>query len=734
MAYYEIRDWSKGIDLRRLAEATKAGALQSAVNCHVTRGGELEKRKAIPEIYTLPSDCHGLWVDPKGQHHVWSINADPGGLDARVVWHQIVNPDDALEDINRILSYDDYYSIPYVVVEFQDGSIHHYYDDVRIREDGGLPPDASDVVPPAFGNGRAYSPYFELSIDSIVSPVASLTEAWLIAPDDVATPGNWYQLNGIAVPYATSAQEWARQIAAEINNTTTVPNVYCEAEDGKVRLSMADIDDQYNGWMIQLDITGNAQALPTKVQTLSYGEDNTPPAIPDPIPVGDYDYTMDVIYYLKGGSTPMFGFKNPSLYSRPIALETVNINGSLYVIQGTTPLQESVEHPGYYEYNVLQAITDVTLIADTQYVGYASINDFSSFNQAPDADAPEPEEDTSTPPAPTAPFSWKPGTYVSVHGSKVYAVSGPALNFSAIGNARVWNPDFAGAGFIDSSIQSSGPKELVSIGEYGVSQLALFARRDVQIWDIDPDPGLNRIRQVLRNTGTFASRSVTTWGNDLMYLDKPGIRTLRARDSSNAAWVQDVGVPIDQLVKSISNAAGSAMSARAIGAVDPDDGRFMLAINRTIFVLSFYPQSRISAWTTYRPGFRVDEMVAGSDQVFFRSGTGVYALGGETGQEYDACLVEAEIPYLDFDDPGSKKEMHALDMAAQGVWTIQAGMDPMRPEVRDAVATIDGTTFRLFTIGMEGYTSHIKLKFTNSAQGPAKLGTVLVHYTKGEAL
>src|SRR5690606_27585446 len=121
---------------------------------------------------------------------------------------------------------------------------------------------------------------------------------------------------------------------------------------------------------------------------------------------------------------------------------------------------------------------------------------------------------------------------------------------------------------------------LMALSEYGVEQMAFFATRDIQIWLVDPDPSRNRIRQVLRGTGTFAPRSVLPWGNDVVYLDRPGIRNLQPRDSSNAAWLNYIGAPVDPLVRYVVTAAGPAMAERAITAVDPDDGRLMVAINQ----------------------------------------------------------------------------------------------------------------------------------------------------------
>jgi hypothetical protein len=52
--YLLIENFNAGMDSRRMALTAKPGTLQEAINCHVTRGGEIEKRKAFVPITTFP--------------------------------------------------------------------------------------------------------------------------------------------------------------------------------------------------------------------------------------------------------------------------------------------------------------------------------------------------------------------------------------------------------------------------------------------------------------------------------------------------------------------------------------------------------------------------------------------------------------------------------------------------------------------------------------------------------
>src|SRR3546814_16166813 len=95
---------------------------------------------------------------------------------------------------------------------------------------------------------------------------------------------------------------------------------------------------------------------------------------------------------------------------------------------------------------------------------------------------------------------------------------------------------------MNASTQDSGAKEIVGVQEYQ-GQLASFSRNSIQIWTMDPDPDLNVLTQRLQKTGTFAGKSALSYGAlDVFYLHSSGVRSLRARDSSHAAYVHDVGI------------------------------------------------------------------------------------------------------------------------------------------------------------------------------------------------
>lgn len=339
--------------------------------------------------------------------------------------------------------------------------------------------------------------------------------------------------------------------------------------------------------------------------------------------------------------------------------------------------------------------------------------------------------------------TYQPGTFVKTIGKKMYSVSGSVEHFSGIAAPTKWTTDTTGAGFIDMSAEASDFETLVALARYQ-DRIAVFAGQGVQLWYTDPDPSLNKQTQVLSNTGTSSPKSVTPFGdNDLFYLDESGIRSLRARDASNAAATTDIGVLIDTIVSAKLSSLNFNERQKIVGCIEPRDGRFWLALKDIIYVFSFFNGAKVSAWSTYTPStlvegvkvsFAVDEMVVFGRRVYIRSGDTVYVYAGlGDDKQYDETVAEAWLPYLDADTPTRRKTATGIDAAATGQWSVSLAMNPTNTEVEDQVATISETSFHDATIPAGGESTHFSLRFRSQGGGPAVLSSAVIHYTGGDA-
>jgi hypothetical protein len=332
----------------------------------------------------------------------------------------------------------------------------------------------------------------------------------------------------------------------------------------------------------------------------------------------------------------------------------------------------------------------------------------------------------------------EPGNFVKTIGSKVNTLAGAYLVGSGVGTPTNWTTA-TGSFFIDMSQQTSGAEDLTSLAEYQ-NFVAIFAERLIQIWSLAADPADNAKQQVLRNTGTASPRSVTQFGDaDVFYLDESGLRSLQARDSSNAAATSDIGVAIDSLVRATLTDLTEDERLLVIGLVNPQDGRFWLIMKDVIYVLSVFPGSKVNAWTTYVPhyfdddgnrvDFDIEDAAVFDRRVYLRSGDDIFCYGGiETGLETDDTSAMTRLPYLDAENPSKEKNWTGFDAAVSGEWAVAAGMSLRDNDEEDDVGIIYRTTYNEERVGGIGKSTHISMRFASRGSGAAKLSACAIHY------
>lgn len=345
---------------------------------------------------------------------------------------------------------------------------------------------------------------------------------------------------------------------------------------------------------------------------------------------------------------------------------------------------------------------------------------------------------TNDPGTPRAGF--QPGYAPLVSGQKLYHVWSSNLYFSGVGDPGVSNPFNPagdgpnvvnpGAGFIDMSRIDSDLTWLLGLEAY-YKQVAIFSRRAVVLYNLDPDPAKNTIGQVLR-IGAVSNQSIVQFGTgDVLFLSDSGVRSLRALNVSLAAGVTDVGSPIDSLIQDAIRAHPSPeLVCKAV--VEPTTGRYWLAIGNVIYVLSYWPSAKISAWSTFTLPFNVDAITTAGLSVFVRSGDTIYQYGGADGQVYDNAPATVRTPHLAADTPTIYKKAVSLNAMVQGNWSLSAGMEADRPGYYELAANLTGNTYSLQQHPFAGYGTHIGFKLTCTDAAPSLLGALAVRFQKAE--
>lgn len=324
------------------------------------------------------------------------------------------------------------------------------------------------------------------------------------------------------------------------------------------------------------------------------------------------------------------------------------------------------------------------------------------------------------------------GTVVFTLKNKVYSCAKNILFYSGVNTPAGW--DYAtsggdvGAGFLNMSNHQQGAELLTGLGAFQ-DRLAVFAETVTQIWYVTNDDAANTPAQMIPETGTRSPRSVRSYADiDLFYLSDTGIRSLRARSTTNTAGVQDVGTPIDPVVQAYLDTLTDAQIARACSAVDPRDARFWLAVGERIFVFSYFPSKKVSAWTWYEPGFGVDELMVFRKRMWLRSGNKVYLYGGATGNAYDSCRVTVQLPFISNSRPGHYKAISGVDISSVGEWEARVLVDPNNLTQYIDFGRLSGVTWLQEDTSGLGFFTHMAPRFVSEAPGPASLSQIGIHF------
>jgi len=314
---------------------------------------------------------------------------------------------------------------------------------------------------------------------------------------------------------------------------------------------------------------------------------------------------------------------------------------------------------------------------------------------------------------------------------KVHAAVGSIFYYCGIALPTRWDylDESTGAGFNNAATSSSGADAITGLSKYQ-GNLAVFSRWSTQIWFIDPDPAGNRQLQVLDNIGALSARSITAVGDiDVFFLSDTGIRSLRARDSSNAAFVNDIGTPIDPIIIKLLRGLTDEQKRRACSIVEPEDGRYCLAIGSTVYVFSYFATAKISAWGTYQYPSDVLWFTLLNGRVYARcADDNLYLVGGDNNDSYDDTQVKVVTPFMDARQPATHKQVTGIDLGIEGEWLVDIALDPANPDAYERVAQIDQPTFAMMDIPVNGISSHFKLRLVSQGEGYARLSNVAVHY------
>ena len=330
---------------------------------------------------------------------------------------------------------------------------------------------------------------------------------------------------------------------------------------------------------------------------------------------------------------------------------------------------------------------------------------------------------------------------------RVHFVAGKSWYGSDNDDATSWEQQNPGAFVINVSTFFQQADNLIALADYQ-GYMALFANYAILIYVLDANPQNISLKQPLANIGTFCSLGVQSIGElDVVFPSVTGLRSLRVRDLSLNAYVNDLGSPVDIPFQADLLTVGfSNLNANTCGILEPTANRYWCYINGKIYVLSYFPSAKIeAAWSVYTPTdsngntFVPIKFVIFQGQVYFVGTQGglnyLYSFGGANNNTYDNTLVTVETPWHDFGAPQVRKEVTGLDWATTGSWQFFLSMDYYgyvnnNGQLKQVTTNPNSNvSFQLGTYGISTDGFHLKLRATTVAPQRAVLSSMLVAYS-----
>ena len=692
MAYLHIKDFKSGLDRRRPQVSGTPGALWELDNAVVSRGGDIERSKKFVQRYALPVGTFGLSA-VGGQIYVFTSDlsldngAAPTAVPAGVRAQALEAP--GAPSMLAVLDVITPGGKPYVIAEYDDGNIYHFYDGVRVSDLDSVADAAAE---------------FPLVIARLIDKL-TVDNSVLLAPAgqsitiEAVEPGVPFTLTVLATDGGVNNDQ-SISVAPLQANVSEVLNVDAT---GSIQITGGSFNE-FNANRID---SVQFDAVELLSASISFGIDNST--------------TANALANAINSGTTVHGV------SAEATGDTVEIRAP--VLSGAagngTPITVGVAG------DVTTTIVPMTGGVDA----VAPVAQISRVDLAGTFEALDKWEITLNGVTfSTTGRAAATGRSALVYRKRVYTVAGSLVFYTKLNDYTDYT-DVAlasGAGFFNVQDETNGADSLTALAKYN-DKVAIFARDSITTYTLSTDASANNFIQDLENTGTISARSIVPYGAvDVFYLDESGVRSLRARDSSNSPFVSDVGTVIDTLIAGLRKTLPVSAIRDAVAVAEPEDGRYLLAIGDMVFVLSNFPTSKITAWSMLKPGFVITDFLRNRREVLARSADAIYVYGGPLGDDYIGAGDEPTLVETGFMDGGTQatpKQVFGFDISCLGTWKIEFLIDPNKPDKVVLLGRVKGTTMHEQHIGVEFSAPYFAVRATCESEGPATISSMAIHYS-----
>jgi hypothetical protein len=785
MGTIAVADFRYGIDRRRPRVAGAAGTMWDCQNAHLTRGGDVESPRAMVPQYVLPAGLTFGLAQAAGQLYTFGSGATPTMPPG--IGYQRLSAETGANMI-RVLDAKAFQGAVYAIAEFDDGIIRHFYNGNRVTDwnnnadstatfqslvsylarkvsadstvtvqtsptsliiTANTPGTPFALSATAVDGGSATDA--TISLSNFVAPAVGVAQSNLGTLTGTYQPRDTYTLYVNGTPYNVTGQTSQTTTAAAMAAAMAAdPSVTAVASFNTILITAKVVNTAYT----LTSNVANGGSVNDQTATVATPQPNVTAIVEDPA-----EATVSII----GGNS------NPGVYQvQQITLGAVSLMG--YAVDWALSNEATAAA-------VAQAIDD-NAAANGGYTaseasGVITITAPPGLGATPNGTALSVTAvgvPTSTTPmaggitAVSAvaqvstvtlggtlewrdlytitlngvPYIGTPrasgmGTIIFVNKQRVYSPAGSFLWYSKLNDATNFNDNVdpaSGSGFIDVSVLTDGSDPITGLAVYA-GYTAIFTTKTVLLYFLDPDATAVSLFQQLPNTGTFAGLSALAYGLDTFYLDVSGVRSLRARDASDTAILNDIGTPLDTFLQEWVQSVGNGVTGAALALIEPFDNRYWLVIGSRIFVLSLFQTAGISAWSYYDFGLTLTAFARIYNRLYARAGDTVYLYGGPGGTTYPAAgsLDQSiALPFMSAQSPTLFKEWVSFDTANFGAWTLTFLVDPDDETLEVLGGTVVDSTYSGAMNALVGRTPLFAIRFDCSSGGKTTLSNFSAHY------
>jgi hypothetical protein len=178
----ELHNLSQGINRLRVKGGARPSSLYDLVNAYITQEGSIAPREGTIRAATLDDTTVGL-VAINGIFNVFAIALEtvPGGY----LCNLLINPVNSALTLTKIWYAQAFMGFPYVVAQFSDGSVFHYW----LQSNGAWTANTvyktgNIVTPLASPNGLAYQAIRDMAPNSTWQAQIGVTAGMVVEPTD----------------------------------------------------------------------------------------------------------------------------------------------------------------------------------------------------------------------------------------------------------------------------------------------------------------------------------------------------------------------------------------------------------------------------------------------------------------------------------------------------------------------------------------------------------------------